>query len=120
MANITELALDFTNLAKLDGGRVDRLLRHHLQKIATDMIARPGDATARKVTLEFVMKPIADADSGDLDGCHVEIECKSKIPIFRTKKYQMKVQQNGLLFNADFPDQPRQPSVLAGLAQEEK
>jgi len=115
VAHITELKLSFATLAKLDNGKADRLFQYHLQKVAADMAARPGDATVRKVTFELILKPICDADTGDIEGAAVEIECKSKVPIFRTRKYQMKVQQNGLLFNADFPDQPNQPSVLQGL-----
>ncbi len=110
MARLTELSLDFTNLAKLDNGRVDRLLRFHLQKIANDLLSRPGDGTARKVTLEFTIKPICSPEN-ECESCRVEIEAKSKIPVFRTKPYEMRVANNGLLFNADFPDSPNQQSL---------
>jgi hypothetical protein len=111
MARLTELQLDFTNLAKLDNGRVDRLLRFHLQRIAQDCLSRPGDANNRKVTLEFSVKPMCSPD-GECEGVHVEIEAKSKTPVYRTKKYEMRVSNSGLLFNADFPDSINQQSLL--------
>ena len=110
MARVVEVPLDFSNLAKIDNGRVDRLLRHHLGRIANDLIARPGDPGQRKITLEFCVVPIASPE-GECDGCRVEIEAKSKVPVYRTKSYEMRVTNGGLSFNQDFPDTLNQPSL---------
>lgn len=106
--------LDFTNLARLDEGRIDKLLRYHLQRIAMDCVARPGDNTARKVTLEFVAKPVIDPDTGECMESRLEIECKSKMPTHRSKPYSMLVSNQGFKFNQDFPDEVDQPSLYQG------
>lgn len=111
MPRIQELPLNFANLATIDNGKVDKLLRFHLQRIAADLLARPGLDTQRKIVLEIGFVPVSD-DEGECDGAKVEIEAKSKIPVYRTKTYQMRVVNNGMLFNQDFPDSIDQPSLL--------
>jgi hypothetical protein len=111
MAKIQELPLNFANLATIDSGKVDKLLRFHLQRIAADLQARAGTRNPRKLVLEFSFVPISD-EIGDCEGCKVEIEAKSKIPVYRTKTYEMRVVNNGMLFNQDFPDSKDQPSLL--------
>lgn len=56
--------------------------------------------------------PTADPDTGECDGCKVEIEAKSKVPLYRTKAYEMRVTNAGMTFNRDFPDSRDQPSLL--------
>ncbi len=112
MARIRELTLDLANLASLDDGKVNRLLRFHLQRIAQDLMARPGEPSARKLTLQISFKPIASQE-GECESAHCEIEAKSSIPIYRTKPYQMRVANGGMSFNQDFPDSIDQPSLYA-------
>ena len=111
MPRIQELPLNFANLATMDNGKVDKLLKFHLQRIATDLLARAGDDSSRKVTIEFSFKPIMGSE-GECEGVKAEIEAKSKIPVYRTKTYEMRVVNNGMLFNQDFPDAIDQPSLL--------
>ncbi|ODA28055.1 hypothetical protein [Planctopirus hydrillae] len=98
-----EVPLDFSNLAHLDDGKINHLLRHHIQRLAQDCTHRPYDKTSRKVTMDFHIKPVMGAD-GQLEEVGVEIEVKSKTPVHRSKRYAMRVVQGGLAFNADFPD----------------
>lgn len=118
MSRIQELPLNFANLATIDSGKVDKLLRFHLQRIATDLQARPGNTSARRLTLEFNFVPMSD-EAGECEGAKVEIEAKSKIPVYRTKTYEMRVVNNGMLFNQDFPDSKDQPALFETPAEEE-
>ena len=110
--------LSFDSLAELDDGRINRLVKHHLARIASDVIDRPADKTARKVTIDFIVKPIIQPD-GECDEAAVEIECKSKIPTYRTKKYTMRATKGGLAFNRDFPDELDQTSLYGDDAGDE-
>lgn len=112
MAKTQIVALDFNNLAFLDDGRINKLLLYHLQRAAQDLINRPGDKTARKVNLEFTIKPILDVDTGECDGSTIEIEAKSKMPVHRSKPYQMLVNNKGFTFNRDFPDSADQAPLF--------
>jgi hypothetical protein len=103
--------LEFTSLAEIDDGRIQKLLRMHLQRIAQDCMDRPGDKTKRKVTIEFIIDPIVSPE-GHCDDARVTIECKSKVPTYRTKPYEMRVNTRGFAFNEDFPDQVDQSSIF--------
>lgn len=86
---IKTMALDFKGLAHIDEGRVDKLLRFHLQRCQQDCQNRPNDNNARKVTLSFVMKPLVNPSTGDCEKVSIEIEAKSSVPTYRTMPYQM-------------------------------
>lgn len=111
MPKVIEVPLDFSNLKNLDDGRIDKLLKHHIGNIARDCINRPTDKSARKVTLEFIVKPQPNPE-GDAETASVEVECKSKVPIYRSRRFEMRLSNNGLSFNADFPDDINQPSLF--------
>jgi len=97
------VVLNFSSLNDLHDGRIARLLTQHLKRIAEDCMDRPGDKTKRKVQLEFIAEPIPD-DDGGCDHVNLEIECRSKVPTYRSKKFEMRVSKGGFLFNKDFPD----------------
>jgi hypothetical protein len=111
MPQVEEVPLDFENLAELDNHKISMLLTRHLALISQDCINRPGDKTKRKVVLEFYAEPTQD-DDGSCDGVHMEIECRSKVPTFRSKRFMMKASRNGFLFNRDFPDAIDQPPLF--------
>jgi hypothetical protein len=113
MPRTQEVPLDFTNLAHLDEGRINKVLLLHLQRTAGDCIARPGDKTKRKVSLEFTIEPIID-ETGDCAEARIEVECKSKVPVHRSKPYSMRVSNRGFAFNADFPDSIDQQALFNG------
>lgn len=103
--------LEFASLAELDDGRIQRLLRMHLARIAQDCMDRPGDKTKRKVSIEFIIEPQIN-QQGECDDARVTVECKSKLPVYRSKPYEMRVTKGGLLFNQDFPDSIDQPPLF--------
>jgi hypothetical protein len=112
MSRTQTVPLDFSNLAGLDEGRINKVLCAHLQRIAMDCINRPSDKTKRKVSLEFTVSPVIDVDSQECESAKIEIECKSKVPVHRSKPYEMRVTSKGFLFNRDFPDKVDQLPLL--------
>lgn len=109
--NTRHADLSFETLPALDEKLV-LLLRKHLANVAQDCISRPGDETARKVCLEFIFKPTRDPDTGECDVVNCEVECKSKVPIYRSRVYPMRVHKSGFLFNRDFPEELDQPPLF--------
>ncbi|MEO1063771.1 MAG: hypothetical protein AAFZ07_20325 [Actinomycetota bacterium] len=114
MTRVEEVPLDFTNLAHLDNGRIDKLLRRHLAIVAMDCINRPSDDGNRTVSLKFNVSPVLDPDTGDAESCKLEVECTSGVPKFRSKTFEMRLQNNGLTFNRDFPGELDQPPLFDG------
>lgn len=100
----TLLPLTFANLGRLDDAKIDKCLKHHLQRIAQDCYARPGDTTKRKVTMEFIVEPICDSMTHECTTAKVEIEIKSKVPVHRSQPFPMVCGREGFKFNADFAD----------------
>ena len=111
MPRVQEVPLDFAHLQNIDDGKVDALLRFHLQRVAQDCQNRPGDKTKRKVTLEFSAMPVPD-ESGEAFEAYVQIEVKSKLPVHRTKAFAMRLGRNGFAYNQDFPEDLDQPSLF--------
>lgn len=111
MPRVQEVPLDFAHLESIDDGKVNALLKFHLQRAAQDCQSRPGDKTKRKVTLEFSVVPVAD-ETGQAFEAHVQIEVKSRVPTHRTKAFEMRLGRNGFVYNQDFPDDLDQPSLF--------
>lgn len=112
MARIQERDLTFDSLEDLSDGRIAMLLKRHFTQVSGDCMNRPNDKTKRKVILEFSFTPVPDHD--DLSVCErvdCEIECKSKVPVYRSKIIQMRPHRTGFIFNQDFPDDLNQPSL---------
>lgn len=114
MSQVQEMDLTFSAIELLDEGKIAKLLKRHLTQVAQDCVNRPADDSARKVMLQFEFRPILDPDTRECDLVKCEIECKSKVPTFRSKKYEMRVHRSGFAFNADFPDDLDQPSLFPG------
>lgn len=104
--------VDFRALHELEGGRYATLLRHHLANLARDCMDRPGDDKERVLTIQFRMKPEMDEDTRDCEKVNMTIEMKSKVPVFRTKKFQLRPHAKGFMINRDFPDDIDQPSLF--------
>jgi len=117
MASVERLQLSIQSLDELDNGIVALQFLRHLQRAANDCLDRPGDKTTRKVTLEFSFSPVCD-QSGTADTAACVAEIKSKIPVHRSKTYEMGLSKAGFTFNRDVPENLNQ-SVLfpAGSAQ---
>ncbi|WP_010586285.1 hypothetical protein [Schlesneria paludicola] len=105
------IGLNLESLHALGDGELGVLIRNQLQRISQDCVNRPHDTTKRKVILEISAAPIVNSH-GEFTHANIEVECKAKIPVFRTTPYQMKADMNGFKFNQDFPDSIDQQSLL--------
>lgn len=110
---IQEMNLTFKSLESLYDGRIAMLLKRHMAMVAQDCINRPSDKTKRKVTLEFCFQPIPNPDdASDCDRVDCEVECKSKLPVYRSRPIQMRPHNSGFIFNQDFPEDINQQSLF--------
>lgn len=113
MAKINFVPLNLETLHELGDGELGVLIRNQLQRIARDCVDRPHDKTKRTVTLEITAIPVV-SPQGEFTHSNMEIECKAKIPVFRTAPYQMKADMNGFKFNGDFPSEVGQLPLTEG------
>lgn len=114
----TLLKLTLEGMSKLDECKVEKMLSFHLERIAKDLQARPGDRNKREVSMVIFAKPIPEED-GSCESASIEIEVKSKIPTHVSKPYQMKIDRAGFQFNEDFPDELESQSLFNGKDDEE-
>lgn len=94
--------------------QIEALFQKHIGNIRVDMQNRPNDVTPRKLTLDLSFTPVADTDTGDLDEVVVDFSAKHTVPTFKTKTFRLKPTREGLLFNAEIPDQLDQPALPMG------
>lgn len=104
MGKVAEVPLDFEHLALINDGRIDKLLRIMLARAAQDCIDRPNEKGKRKVMLEFEFEPEMN-DDGECEKAKCQMQCRSKIPIHRSRKFEMRVGNKGFSYNQDFPDE---------------
>lgn len=96
--------LSLKSLEELDDGRVATAFIHELKRVVLDCMDRPGDATARKVNLEFTLKPII-ADDGQCESAEGDFKIKSKVPDRKTKTYSFNVNKKGhLIYSSNSPE----------------
>jgi hypothetical protein len=112
MPRIQEVPVDFGNLSHLDNGKMDQLLRSQLALISRDCINRPSEKKKRKISLVFTAEPVMDPDSGDCERVKLVVECRSRVPDFRSRAYEMRPTNQGFHFNRDFPDELDQQPLL--------
>jgi hypothetical protein len=100
------------SLKDLDGGKAGMAFEQHVRRASLDCLDRPGDESARKVTLEAVIVPVRN-DDGTCDGVTIQFHSSSAVPKHRTKLYSMALRANGMLaFNPDAPDNVNQSTML--------
>jgi hypothetical protein len=96
--------------------RIEGMFQKHVRQIVDDVMNRPAEPAARKLTLEFLVTPVIreDPDTGEsqCDEVKVSFEGKSKVPTFRTRAFPMKVSRAGLQFNREIPEDLHQPSIF--------
>lgn len=110
---LAQLRLD--SLAGLDDGRPSKAWLHELAHVVQDCIDRPGDDTAREVSLTLKLKPIPSNENGVViaETCEGEFYVKSKVPVRKTKTYSFRANKKGhLLYSADSPDNVDQQTLL--------
>jgi hypothetical protein len=110
MSKIQLEKLRLDTLQQLDP-RIEMLFQKHLQNIASDCIHRPGEKATRRLILEFFVEPDVDPDTGECDRVKIAVEGKSKVPVFRTKTFQMDASKDGFRFNSQVPENLDQPSL---------
>lgn len=99
------------NIGEIDDGRIAAAVNVELGRVVQDCINRPGDASARKVTIETIVKP-QKGDDGVCVAVDVEFEVKSRVPSRRSKRYEMQTNAGGaLVFNPASPDDVRQGTL---------
>lgn len=103
MSRVERVQLSIETLAELDGGIVAEQAVRHLQRLAQDCMDRPGDKTKRKATLEFSFEPVCD-QQGNAETVRCEVEIKSRVPVHRSKTYEMGLTKAGFVFNRDVPE----------------
>ncbi len=103
--------LSVESIGVIDDGRVQAALNREIERVVEDCLDRPGDETAREVTMKIAIKP-ESGQAGVCEDCDVEFEIKSKLPPVRSKRYQMRPEGNGgLVFNDLSPEAVRQGTL---------
>lgn len=108
------LQLSLATLGELDYGKAAEAFQVCLRRAVTDISDRPGDPTARTITLQFTLTPVCEP-SGDCSEVEMEIDCKTKTPAYRTKKLSLGIRRGGILaFRPDSPDNVNQNTFDMG------
>lgn len=85
-----KVILSTDTLDQLDNGKISAAFRKELQRVAQDLMDRPGDKSVREVHMTMRIAPVAN-DAGVCEEANVEIEIKSKVPPRRSRVYSMGV-----------------------------
>lgn len=100
------MTFDLPALKELDGGRVLTAWMQGMQRCVLDCEDRPGEETARKLTLQAEIVPVK-GENGSCEGVHVQLQVKDTIPTRRSKVYSMAVRQKKgqptLVFSTEDP-----------------
>lgn len=111
--HIKQMSLESLN--SLDDGRVSMAFLHELKRAVADCMDRPGDKTAREVSLVFKLKPIIDESTGQCDMVNGDFKIKSKVPERKSKTYNFGVRKGGqLVFNENSPQAVDQKTIFDG------
>ncbi|MCA3003752.1 MAG: hypothetical protein IOD15_00125 [Phycisphaerales bacterium] len=105
--------LGLATLCRLDEGVAQGQFDRLMVAATQDCMDRPGEKTARKVTLTLLLTP--DGTDNVCDRVKVEYEFSTSVPKFRTREYHAATHANGsLLFSPSSPDDPNQMGMFDG------
>lgn len=105
------IKFSFETLAELDSGKIDLAIKRELRRIADDLNDRPGDRSARKLTVEVTFRP-ATEESGVCETTDVSFKVVSKVPPRTSRDYNMEVRGNGeMIFNPASDNDAKQTSL---------
>lgn len=90
------IELNLTSLNELDEGRVATAFIHELKRVVLDCMDRPGDKSARTVSLVFKLAPVI-ADDGSCESADGEFAIHSSTPKRKSKTYNFAVNKKGHL-----------------------
>lgn len=83
--------------------RICQQFDSEIHSIVQDCMNRPGDATARNVTLTLKVTP-GISQEADGDACDVQVIVKSSKPESKTAKLPMKMTRNGAFFDPQYEE----------------
>lgn len=107
---MSKIKLTLTSLKQLEDGKVVLAFDRELARVVRDCVDRPGDATARKVTLTMIVTP--DAYEGVCEAVNSEFRVQSSVPVRRSRPYHMEVDARGaVLVNPASPEQVNQHTL---------
>lgn len=101
--------LSLETLGEVDNGVIVAAFDKALRQVFLDLDDRPDLKTARTLTLTLKMKPLND--KSQLIRADVEFDVKVAIPSKKSVAYPMLPTNDGLEFQPDIPDNPRQRSL---------
>ena len=99
-------------VAELNGGAVDLIFKRALLQCVNDATDRPADSSARKITLQLSVTPVAGSE-GLLEEVKVGVEVKHSLPKQHTRPISMMpdVPNGALMFNDLAPENVRQGTL---------
>lgn len=98
--------LGLDTIGDVDGGAVRVAFDRELQKVMHDLHDRPDLKKPRRLVLQLDLLPVNDR--GQLMRTDVAFAVKATIPPKASASYPMQPTQEGLEFQPDIPDNPRQ------------
>ena len=99
--------LTLEEIAKIDGGRISACFQRELRRCVEDIDDRPADKRDREITITFKLTPEAGEADGLLDGAKLQAQVCSKVPSYRSKKYDFGVRDGQLRFSTSSPTNHR-------------
>lgn len=110
--------LNLEQLAKIDGGRISVCFQRELERCVRDIEDRPADDRDRIINVKIKLTPDAGEADGLLDGAKAKVEVESKLPTYRSRRYDFGVRNGQLRFEeTSLDDHRRQP--LPGMEEGE-
>lgn len=107
-------------LPRLDGGRIAAMFDALLERCVADCEDRPDDKKPREVVLRLRFVPELDRDSKTCRDVTMAADVRSRVPAMKSYEYTMEpLQDGGLAFNADLPDDPRGTTLFDDQEREE-
>jgi len=99
------------NLDKINGGIIAAAFDKEVQRMALDCEDRPGDKTARTVTLVVKMVPVLV--QRDCERLKTTVHVKSASPEYKTGEIDCGLRREGMVtFNPDSEDNVNQGTLL--------
>lgn len=103
--------LSLKSLNDLDNGRVSLAFMQELKRCVDDCMDRPGDKSARTITLELKLEPVI-GEGGECEGADGEFSIKSKVPQRRSKTYSFRTNKSGhLAYSSESPENVNQTTI---------
>jgi hypothetical protein len=100
------IGLTLETLKDLDGGRPALAFQHAVEDAVHDCKDRPMDERPRKISMEFILNPIAEeSDVGGVFTCTGvtgQFKVKTTLPQRQTKAYSFGLNRQGKLFFSEF------------------